>query len=143
MSERDELSARESEAFAAFRALCDAVPVDLREEPVLADGWSLKDVLHHVAFWWDDLEGAMEEIRTRIERAERDTDTENARVLAEGRTLSLEDVVKGCEDSRARLLAVWAEAPVDPHADEVFTWETIDHYEEHETVLRAFVDSLD
>jgi hypothetical protein len=143
MTAREELTAREAAAYAAFRGLCDAVPPGRREEPVLHEGWSLKDVLHHVAYWWDDLDGAMEAIRTRVPRGERDTDTENARVLAEGRALSLDDVVRGYEDSRAHLLAVWAAAPDDPHADEVFGWETIEHYEEHEPTLRAFVDSLD
>jgi hypothetical protein len=142
MTDREELTAREGEAFAAFKMLCDAVPEDRREEPVLHDGWSLKDVLHHVAFWWDDLDGAMEAIRTGIPRIERDTDTENARVLAAGRAMTFAEVDEAYHGSRERMLAVWSSAPDAPHADEVFGWETIEHYEEHEPSLRAFVDSL-
>jgi uncharacterized protein (TIGR03083 family) len=142
MSDREALTAREGEAFAAFRMLCDAVPPDRREAPVLVDGWSLKDVLHHVAFWWDDLDGAMDAIRTGVPREEHDTDTENARVLAEGRALTFAEVDDAFRASRTRLLAVWADAPDAPRADEVFVSETIEHYEEHEPALRTFVDSL-
>jgi Mycothiol maleylpyruvate isomerase N-terminal domain len=142
MTERDELTTREREAHEAFQALCDAIPAERGEDPVLPGGWSLRDVLHHVAFWWDDLEGAMEAIRTGVARDERDTDTENARVLAVGRTRSLAEVRGDYGASREHMLAVWADAPEDPHAGEVFIWETVEHYEEHEPALRKFVASL-
>ena len=43
--------------------------------------------------------------------------------------------------TRDALLAAWASAPEGPKADEVFVWETIEHYEEHESQLRAHLDS--
>jgi Mycothiol maleylpyruvate isomerase N-terminal domain len=139
---RTDITARERQAYEAFQALCDAIPAERAEDPVLRDGWSLRDVLHHIAFWWDDLEGAMEAIRTGVAREQRDTDTENARALAEGRSRSFAEVRAGYEGSRKHLLAVWARAPEDPHAEEVFVWETVEHYQEHEPALRDFLDSL-
>jgi len=138
MTTREELTAREAAAWTEFRAAVDAIPTERRESPILTDGWSVKDVLWHVAFWWEDIAPEFAAIRSGVPKPEsEDTDTTNARVLDEGRERSLADVDAGIVRSRAGMLAAWADAPDDPHADEVFVWETIEHYEEHLPWLRA------
>ncbi len=141
-SARDDLTTREAEAWAAFYRLVDAVPADQREEPVLSDGWSVKDVLWHIAFWWSDLPAQLDRIRTDAPDGESEgTDERNASALAQGRTRTLAEVEGEVVRTRDALLAAWASAPEGPKADEVFVWETIEHYEEHESQLRAHFDS--
>ncbi|MEO8476785.1 MAG: maleylpyruvate isomerase N-terminal domain-containing protein [Actinomycetota bacterium] len=140
MTARVELTDREAAAWVEFRAAVDAIPEDRRESPVLTDGWSVKDVLWHVAFWWDNLTPTYEAIRAGVTLPEGDTDATNARVLDEGRERSLGEVETGLERSRTTMLGAWTGAPDDPHADEVFVWETIEHYEEHLPWLLAVLD---
>jgi hypothetical protein len=110
-----------------------------------AEGWSTKDLLWHIAHWWGDLARMLDEIRagTFSEPPEDDqaTDEENARVLEEGRGMSLAEVELGLADARDRMLAAWTSMPETSEAAERwFVWETIEHYEEHEADLRRFVE---
>ena len=67
-----------------------------------------------------------------------DTDAENVRVLAEGRTMTLEDVELRSAKIRERMLLAWdALATDDPRASENFDAETTEHYEEHLEQIRA------
>lgn len=135
---RAELTAREATAWEGFRAAVDAIPTERRESPILTEGWSVKDVLWHVAYWWEDLAPTYAALRAGVERSDdEDTDTANARVLDEGRGMSLADVEAGAVRSREGMLAAWADAPDDPTADEAFVSETIEHYEEHLPWLRS------
>jgi hypothetical protein len=132
MATHEELTAREAAAWEEFRAAVDAIPTERREAPILREGWSVKDVLWHVAFWWEDLAPTYAALRSGVERVDdEDTDTTNARVLDEGREMTLADVEAGVARSREGMLAAWAEAPDHPTADEAFVSETIEHYEEH------------
>ena len=94
-------------------------------------------MLWHIAHWWSDLAGMIEEVNAGtpfVEPPEDDeaTNAENARVLEESRHMALGDVNSGVADARARLLAAWLElAEVDPALEQWFVWETIEHYEEH------------
>ena len=95
-------------------------------------------MLWHVAYWWEDLAPTYAALRAGVERPDdEDTDTTNARVLDEGRAMTLADVEAGAVRSREGMLAAWADAPDDPTADEAFVSETIEHYEEHLPWLRA------
>jgi uncharacterized damage-inducible protein DinB len=140
MAKHDELTAREAAAWDEFRAAVDAIPEDRRESPILTEGWSVKDVLWHVAFWWEDLAPTYAALRAAFQRLdEEDTDTTNARVLDEGREMTLAEVEARVARSREGMLAAWADAPDDPTAEEAFVSETIEHYEEHLPWLRAAV----
>jgi len=142
--DKDTLTARELEAWKGFRSLVDALAPELLEQPgVNAEGWTVKDVLWHIAHWWDDLSGMLDEMRagTFVEPPEDDaaTDAENARVLEASRRLSLVDVEHGVDAARERMLAAWGALPtVDPDAEQQFVWETIEHYEEHLPDLQRF-----
>jgi hypothetical protein len=141
---RIDVTAREAEAWAAFRGAIDAVPPEHREDPALHDGWSVKDVLWHVARWWADLPPAIEAIRTGEPAAgdDLDTDIENARVLAEGREHSMAEVEAATARTREEMLAAWTSAPDDERATEIFIAETSEHYEEHLPTLESFARSL-
>jgi hypothetical protein len=138
MATHEELTLREAAAWDEFRAAVDAIPEDRRESPILTEGWSVKDVLWHVAFWWEDLAPTYAALRAAFQRLDDgDTDTTNARVLDEGREMTLAEVESRVARSREGMLAAWADAPDDPTAEETFVSETIEHYEEHLPWLRA------
>ncbi|HEU4355862.1 MAG TPA: maleylpyruvate isomerase N-terminal domain-containing protein [Actinomycetota bacterium] len=142
--DKETLSAREAEAWAAFRDAVGEIDPDRRETPgVNVEGWTVKDVLWHVAHWWNDLVGTLDAMRggTYVEPPDDDaaTNAENSRVLGESRRMTLADVERGLSEARARVLAAWAALPeVDAAAEREFVWETIDHYEEHLPDLRGF-----
>ena len=133
---------QEAKAYEAFARLVAEIPLERREDPVLRDGWSVKDVLWHVVTWWRDgvtsfLEmhaGTYEEAETTDEQ----TDRENARALQESQAMSLADVEGAITGARTALLEAFAPVATDPEAVELFVSETIDHYEEHLPDLRGF-----
>jgi Mycothiol maleylpyruvate isomerase N-terminal domain len=144
----DELTAREVEAWASFEAAVKAVPRERRSEPTLSDGWSVKDVLWHVAFWWDECAATLERIHTGSQDIDEDgdTDTINAGVLEASRAMTLEDVEAGMARIRERMLSAWARTSEDAAGDasdeeaaanEAFSSETIDHYDDHRAALQA------
>ncbi|GBC86203.1 hypothetical protein HRbin12_00189 [bacterium HR12] len=146
MTDKRTLTERERDAWAEVRRLVDALPPERLEEPtVTAEGWTVKDVLWHIAHWWTDLARMLDEMRegTFVEPPddEEATDAENARVLEESRSMSLADVEQGVDVARARMLAAWDALPeVDETAERWFLWETIEHYEEHLADLRRFAE---
>jgi uncharacterized damage-inducible protein DinB len=133
--ERNELTAREAEAWASFVSLLESLPADRRETPELDDGWSVKDVLWHVAYWWDDL---AERLTSGNYEEDGETDARNARELERSRAMSWLDVSAGLAERRERMLAAWV-AEAEPAGDpqEWFESETIEHYDEHGPQLRA------
>lgn len=130
-----ELLAREARAYAAFEEAVAAVPADQREEPALPDGWSVRDVLWHVAYWWRDGEENFGAIRAGTYVDEQwsgeQTDATNAQVLEESRSKSFADVDAGLRSAREGMLAAFAPVAGDETAVALFVSETIEHYEEH------------
>ena len=144
MSERrDQLTRREAEAWAEFEELTASIDRERREEPGLENGWSVKDLLWHVAYWWGDLATQLAEIRggtyEEIQYTSDQTNATNAEVLALSRSMTLADVEAEVVRARERVLAAWAALSEIGHdAAENFSSETIEHYEEHLPDLRAF-----
>ena len=55
MARREELLRAQAEGWEAFIAQLDAVPPDRLDPPGLnAEGWAVRDVMWHVAFWCAD-----------------------------------------------------------------------------------------
>jgi hypothetical protein len=128
--EREELTRAEAEAWEAFERLIDAVSVDRREAPDLDDGWSLKDVLAHIGYWWNDLADALEN-GTYADDPE-DEDVINARVKARADTMGWDRVRAEADQSRARMLTAWDALPdLSDLARDSFESETLEHYQEH------------
>ena len=139
MDQKQKLSAAEAAAWEEFEAAVLAIPRDRLEEPVIPGEWSVKDVLWHVAHWWDDCADTLELLRAgTFTDWDGDTDAENDRVLAEGRTMSMEDVELRLAHIRERMLLAWDAAPdEDPRTGETFFAETTEHYEEHLAQIRS------
>ncbi len=144
--DKDTLTTRERDAWAELRATVDRLTPEQHERPgANADGWSMKDVLWHIAHWWKDLTRMLGEMRegTFVEPEDDDerTNAENARTLEESRRMHLADVEQGVDMARGRMLAAWDALPeVTEPAERWFVWETIEHYEEHLEDARRFAE---
>jgi Mycothiol maleylpyruvate isomerase N-terminal domain len=139
MDDKERQTAAEAAAWEGFEAAVAAVSRDRLEEPVLTDGWSVKDVLWHIAWWWEDCADTLESLHVGIHTEwDGDTDDQNARILAQGRALSLEDVELRSAHIRERMLLAWDKAPADdPRAPTAFRAETVEHYDEHLEQIRS------
>jgi hypothetical protein len=147
--EKQTLTEREAEAWAEFRAQVDRLTPEQREQPdANADGWSMRDVLWHIAHWWNDLAGMVEEVNrggTFVEPPEDDeaTNADNARILAESRQMTIDAVERRVLVARERLLAAWSTlSELDEALERWFVWETIEHYEEHLDDARRFAEEV-
>ena len=77
--DQEELTRRELEAWEALRREVDRLPSDLLERPIEShEGWTVKDVLWHIAHWWDDLADMLDRIRagTLVDDQGTDEDTD-------------------------------------------------------------------
>jgi uncharacterized damage-inducible protein DinB len=136
-----EVFAREADAYREFALAVAAVPIERREEAALPGGWSVKDALWHVVFWWRDGTSAFLAMHAGTDRnqdtTDDDTDATNARVLEESRAMSLGDVEQSVTAARTALLESFATVAARPEAEELFVSETIEHYDEHIEAIRT------
>lgn len=141
-----------AELDAAAAALTE--PALLAEAPGMA-GWTRKDVLAHVEWWSDHSARVVDALLAGREPYARegepfDIDVHNARVLAESRARSLDDVRRGEADAYRRVVAAVEAAPdTDLFEAGRFAWlggealaatvaaDTSEHYSEHLPHLAA------
>jgi hypothetical protein len=132
---------RETDAYREFALAVATVPIERREEAVLPDGWSVKDVLWHVVYWWRDGTASFLAMQAGTYRDDEtpddETDAINARVLEESRAMSLADVEQAVIAARTALLEAFAPVVTRADAEELFVSETIEHYEEHLPAVRT------
>jgi hypothetical protein len=129
----------------------------LSDEAMLAEapgmpGWTRKDVLAHIEFWHDHSADVLAGLRTGVDPyADWPTEIDpfNARVLAENRGRSADEVRAGEAASFARLTAAVEGASdhelfdrglvswLDRAAAEDVAGDTFDHYPDHAAQLAA------
>jgi hypothetical protein len=129
------------------------------EEPLLHDGWSLKDLVGHIAYYerWllDWLEAAVRgKVTVASHRDVLDVDARNALIRVENRERAFDDLVRDSQRVFARIEQLVAALPegelTDPHRFERYIapfWnkphplmqcianETSEHYAEHRATL--------
>jgi hypothetical protein len=140
---RAEHAAREAEGWDAFRAALDRIPRTRWEEPGVLPGWTLKELIWHVAGWLqtcaEELEAIGEGRYVEEEITDEQTDARNAELAAEGRGMSVDEVWSRLLDARELTLRRWSElAEIDSRAVEELEGETYGHYEEHVPDLERF-----
>ncbi len=156
MSRTQDLLAELASDRDAFLDALEAVDLELVTVPGVVDGWSVRDLIVHVAFW---AEHATEALRLATEGrgAEFDydpaqTDTMNARLLEEARQATPEAAV----EREARAFGAFADALDDLDPDlldvalgnghtpaMVIRYDGPEHYREHAGHLRAWFDDAD
>jgi uncharacterized damage-inducible protein DinB len=145
MDRKDELLRMERQRWVAFCGLIDRVPADRFEEPALnADGWSVKDLLWHMASWDREAARALEQVRLgTYEDGDWGTEEKNERFLIEGRATDLADVRAEWLAARERIRAAMATAPeVSPPVEEWFSESAYKHIEVHASELTSFIERL-
>ena len=147
MARREELLRAEAESWEAFIALADAVPPDLVDLPGLnAEGWAVRDVMWHVAFWCADAARALGEIaegrfdRVRDPYADAEVNRLNDRELERSRGMQVDEVRAELHRARAAMLERFgALGGPTGDADEWFEESGPAHYAEHAPELETWV----
>ena len=147
MARREELLRAEAEGWEAFVALLDAVPPDRLEPPGLnAEGWAVRDVMWHVAFWCADAARALREIAEgRFDRVsepyeETEVNRINDRELERSRAMPVDEVRAELHRARAAMLERFgALTELTADADEWFDESGPRHYAGHAPELEAWV----
>jgi hypothetical protein len=147
MARREELLRSEGEGWEAFVALADAVAPDLVELPGLnAEGWAVRDVMWHVAFWCADAARALGAIaegrfdRVREPYADAEVNRLNDRELERSRGMQVDEVRAELHRARAAMLERFgALAVLTADAEEWFEESGPAHYAEHVPELEAWV----
>jgi DinB family protein len=141
--EREELLAREDEAWAALEDVVDKIPETRRNEPGVVPGWTVQDLVWHCA-WWARYSGDnMERMAagTYVHESHNDAywDNVNARIAKESRTMTWKQVLAGASKARERVRNGLALLPeVTKEAEKDFAGETFGHYEEHTAEIERF-----
>jgi hypothetical protein len=151
MGRREELLRAEAERWAAFEAALDAVPAGRLETAGLnAEGWAVRDMMWHVAFWCSDAARALTDIAEgRFDRAHEPYSADqvnsiNDREFARSRSMRIEEVRAELHRSRSAMLerfGVLDELTAD--AEEWFEESGPLHYAEHLRELRSWTDARD
>ena len=139
---RAEQAKLEADAWAAFEAALEAIPRTRWEDDGVLPGWSVKELLWHMAGWLQKCARRLEEMRTRGEavRTGQTVDERNDELAAQARSMTVDAVYRGLIDARALVREEWQALPVvDEQAISELADETYEHYDEHRADLERFV----
>jgi hypothetical protein len=147
MGRREELLRREAEGWDRLAALVEELTVEQQERPALSpDGWSVRDLLWHLAYWYEDAERVLVRMREGSwdgrdpSRVPGWTDRVNGEEFARSRSMALPEVREAWLGGRARLLAALGALPdVTPEAEEWFEEAGPMHTDAHLPELQAWV----
>jgi hypothetical protein len=138
----------------AFEEILARVPEKDMEAPVLHDGWSVKDVLGHLGLWESLTVSRFNLLRAgHVPEPVRYLDVLNARVLADLRLVSLEEVCRREQESYQQLLDMIQNASDDElfkpgyfagaNGNSFAAWipgNTWEHYQEHLPEILVWLD---
>ncbi|MGH2672628.1 MAG: maleylpyruvate isomerase N-terminal domain-containing protein [Actinomycetota bacterium] len=139
---RTEHAKREADSWASFEAALEAIPRTSWEDEGVLPGWSVKELLWHMAGWLQKCARRLEEMRTgrEAERTGQTVDERNDELAAQARTMTIDAVHRGLMDARALVREEWTALPnVDERAIAELADETYEHYDEHREDLQRFV----
>jgi len=144
---RDELLARVNAGYRALRAALEALPRERFEEETAA-GWSLKDVVAHLAAWEESVPprvaGVLE--KGSDPRLYEDVESFNARVAEAARERTADELFARWAAAHERVLETLRALPENaaPLAFEIVEWNTTGHYPDHYAdVDRAIGDAAE
>jgi DinB family protein/mycothiol maleylpyruvate isomerase-like protein len=130
-----------------MRDAIGALPAPRWDEKLPA-GWTLKEMVGHLAHWESTIPAFVDSLRTGASRESReDVDELNARAAAEARGLSREEVLRRWDDAHSEMLEVArtlsdAELEDDDFVKK-FECETYGHYPDHYGDLAAAIKDKD
>lgn len=151
MADRETLLAELDAERTAFADLLETVDAELATAPGVVDGWSVRDLVVHLAFWCEHATGALSLAGTghgdEFAYSTADTDRMNADLLTESQRTSPARAID--REARAYEAFSGAVASLDPAllglrlgngdtVEEVIRYDGPDHYREHTDHLRAW-----
>jgi hypothetical protein len=138
---RAEHARREADAWVSFEAVLEAIPRTSWEDEGVLPGWSVKQMLWHMAGWLQKCARRLEGMRTgnEPERSDQTVDERNDELAAQARTMTVDAVYRGLMNARALVLEEWEALPnVDERAISELADESYEHYDEHREDLERF-----
>jgi hypothetical protein len=131
---RTEHASREAGAWSEFERALDRVPRERWEEAGVLDGWTVKEMLWHMAGWLEKCADNLERFRKGAPESETDltVDERNAQLASEAQGMTVDVVHDGLLAARALVRERWLALPdVEAQAIEELAGETYEHYDEH------------
>ena len=120
VTSKSDLIAKIEHGYVASRAVLEALPAERWDEPLPA-GWTLKEMVGHLGYWESTLRPYIDSLRTGAPRESGGSaDAENAKVAAEVRGLTREEVLERWAAAHADVLSVVDSLNEDELADESF-----------------------
>ena len=143
VTSKSDLIAKIEHGYVSARAVLDALPAE-RWDETLPSGWTLKEMVGHLAYWEGTVPPFIESFRSGVAQASATTvDEQNARVAASVKDLSRDDVLRQLETAHARLVEMVRTLNDDELADgrilEKLAGDTYEHYPEHYADLGAAI----
>lgn len=144
MGRREELLLAEDLGWRALNELVDALSDEQLVEPgTVPSGWSVKDVMWHVACWSADCVRALDQMRAGTftgSTIDEGTDAVNDRWFRQSQQLDLETVRAEWYASRTMMVERFTQAALTPDADEWFEEAGPLHHAKHLADLRGWVE---
>jgi hypothetical protein len=147
MGRREELLRAEEQRWNELHGLTAPLSDEQLEQPgYTPDGWSVKDMMWHIACWSADCVRAFDQMRAGTFTGvtiEEDAEVVNRRWFEQSRGLDVETVKAEWHASRTMMVERFASVdPLTPDADEWFDETGPLHYAKHLTDLRPWVATL-
>jgi hypothetical protein len=144
---RSTLLKRISQSHRSMRDAIGALPGQRWDER-LPSGWTLKEMVGHLAFWESTIPAFVDSLRNGTTREDgADVDELNARAATEARGLSRDEVLRRWDDAHAEALGVARGLNDAELADDAivkkFEGETYGHYPDHYGDLAAAIKDKD
>jgi hypothetical protein len=129
-----------------MREAIGALPAARWDEKLPA-GWTLKEMVGHLAYWESTIPAFVDSLRRGTTREDGDVDAQNARAAAEVRGLLPEEVLRRWDDAHSEMLEVARSLTDAERADDAFMkkfeGETYGHYPDHYGDLAAAITDKD
>lgn len=126
-------------SWAELIAAIDGIPEERLSEPGVAGGWSVKDVLAHVAYWEGRAIGEVERALTGEPAPPdggQDVESVNQGIYAERAGWTVAQMLDEFHGTHERFMAALRQFPsIDP---DLIEGDTFEHYDEHAANIRAW-----
>ena len=140
---KSDLLAKIEHVYVASRAVVEELPPE-RWDTMLPAGWTLKEMVGHLAYWEETVPPFIESLRTGVARESVGTvDEQNAKTAAAVKGLSTDQVLTRWQDAHARMTEIVRslndDELADPRVIEKIAGDTFDHYPDHFADLGAAI----
>jgi hypothetical protein len=140
---RADLLRLERDRWTLLQHLLGEIPLSRTDEPSLTpEGWSVRDLVWHLAYWNDVVTTQLTLMRAGEfdDGFDWDTEENNARFLETGRSVAFSESLSALERSRTHVIHAMEQLQeVSPRALELFSEPAYQHVDDHLPELRRFL----